>query len=259
MIRKRRVERLLLGGTLAASLTMCCLACDYSAASDSVGIRQSDNPPVGSTEQAEGSANEVEGNDAAPPVGSLGESVGPQDGSGADAVTEAVGGATTEGVSMGTGQIEEEKCAPEGPFQCFCEENEPSEYDLPHYDGDATGLCPPAEAVQCRCRGDIAAAVVTMCTPDGRACVLLGGFCTSDPSECGWGAVRAVCPELEAVFDAATDDTADFCASDLDCKEGHYCNQRVANRMFCDDATVARAEEVCPTGAVDAGTPDGGK
>ncbi len=135
----------------------------------------------------------------------------------------------------------------------------PNVYDLPRYDGDVVGLCAPAESTQCQCPpfSELALSVVPQCTPDGSACVLLGAFCTSEPSECGWNAVAPACPELATAFDAAVDDVAKLCASDEDCREGHYCDQRVGNRMFCDDVFVARAEELCPSLRLDGGGVEG--
>jgi len=52
--------------------------------------------------------------------------------------------------------------------------------------------------------------------------------------------------------------TGTACITDRDCAEGHYCNQRVTDRMFCDDVFVARAEDLCPKAQADAGVADGG-
>ncbi len=126
-------------------------------------------------------------------------------------------------------------------------------YDLPHYDGDVEGLCPPAESTQCSCVGmgqDVLPALAPQCAPDGTACILFGSQCTS--AECGWQQ-PPVCPELTAVFDAGVDASHLACISDSDCAEGHYCNQLVANRMFCDDVFVSRAEALCPTAMADGG------
>jgi hypothetical protein len=134
----------------------------------------------------------------------------------------------------------------------------PTAYDLPHYAGDTTGLCDPAESTLCSCT-EFGAALSSECTPDGSTCVLWPDFCTdysntSFAVECGWNAVPAACPALgNAVNNPDDTSHATPCASDADCVPGHYCAIRVANRMFCDDAVFHYADEYC----TDAGT-DGG-
>ena len=126
----------------------------------------------------------------------------------------------------------------------------PTQYDLPHYDGDRTGLCAPWESTQCDCPGPLQtnAAQDVECSPDGRACVYFTAQCEGD-WECGWlegNDPRVACPELTMVSENM--DATRPCAADSDCSEGHYCSQRVANRMFCDDVVVRRAAELCGNG-----------
>jgi hypothetical protein len=131
---------------------------------------------------------------------------------------------------------------------------------LPHYDGDTSGLCPPAESTLCDCPGEFGTqgSVDAECTPDGTACINFHAQCEGvyPPTwECGWLAGRPeelACPELRV---AAVEDEGIWgpCASDRDCLEGHYCTLRIANRMFCDNTYVARAEELCGGGGASGG------
>ncbi len=71
--------------------------------------------------------------------------------------------------------------------------------------------------------------------------------------ECGWTG-KAACPALAQV---ANSKAGSICVSDGDCASGHYCDLRVDNRMFCDNAPPVYAKDYCPDAGAEAGT-DGG-
>jgi hypothetical protein len=129
----------------------------------------------------------------------------------------------------------------------------PTEYALPHHSEPVSSLCPPWLSTQCDCPGlGAQQSLGVECSPDGAACVHFVSQCDGvfPPTwECGWLDTqdsRIACPELVTVAEGMAPTLP--CASDESCREGHYCSLRVANRMFCDDVFVARAEDVCGNG-----------
>jgi hypothetical protein len=185
-------------------------------------------------------------------TGSAGASAGPipanpTNGGGADA-----GGASGNGGNAGGGTAGDAgKC--------------PTEYDLPHYTGSTADLCDPGESMLCTCKGDKFDAEVPECTPDGTACIIAFNSCSDfipvPGAECGWDAEPPACPALVEAVTAAIHagatgpapctsdaDCAPPCTSDADCAPvpGHYCNVRLANRMFCNNSfPVFRASDYC--------------
>jgi len=131
-------------------------------------------------------------------------------------------------------------------------------YILPHYDGDICGLCDPGVSTQCSNASgcDWAAVETVTCSPDGSVCAVFGSACSGGP-ECGWGGV----PACAALFGAASQEMNNptpgsrpgACSKDDQCGPGHYCNVRVANRMFCDNGRVFYAKDYCPDAGTDSG------
>ncbi len=201
-------------------------------------------------------------NSAAPPAeGGAGSGAG---GSGGKAEAGGTGG---NGGSGGSPRSDS-GCAPTAGAGGALDENHcPTAYVLPHYHGDTCGLCDPGASRQCSsvCDWPANEGPFTECTPDGTACTLFGADCNglgcgAGPGcsvECGWGGT----PACQALYDAAKPNKSYLlgwvCTNDSQCDPGHYCDLRVANRMFCDNAVIFYAKDYCADAGVDGGSEGG--